>query len=197
MSINRCGATANTSGPGLAVPISIPRYTKAESTLTISQGSRRTNSTAKPVLPEAVGPMRKMAVGRDVMARDRPITSHRARRSAAWVFDNGGEGGIRSPGPLRANGFQVRRFRPLSHLSYLYMRDIGGRERWTTRAVQRQPIRSRQRRGSITDHRIELPENEWENNRIGGCKIGERVKSAPISCYSCPRIESEICKELV
>src|SRR3569832_1320422 len=46
-----------------------------------------------------------------------PITSHRARRSAAWVFDNGGEGGIRTPGPLRVNGFQDRRFRPLSHLS--------------------------------------------------------------------------------
>src|SRR3569832_631917 len=48
-----------------------------------------------------------------------PITSHRARRSAAWVFDNGGEGGIRTPGPMRVNGFQDRRFRPLSHLSIL------------------------------------------------------------------------------
>src|SRR3569832_513218 len=86
MSINRCGATANTSGPGLAVPISIPRYTKAESTLTISQGSRRTNSTAKPVLPEAVGPMRKLAVGRDVMARDRPYhESQSAQISGVWL----------------------------------------------------------------------------------------------------------------
>src|SRR3569832_2261070 len=126
-----------------------------------------------------------------------PITSHRARRSAAWVFDNGGEGGIRTPGPLRANGFQARRVRPLSHLSYLYMRVIGGRVRWTTRADQRQPIRSRQRRGSITDLRIELPENEWENNWLGGFKIGARVKSAPIYCYSCTSIESEICKEVV
>src|SRR3569832_2835241 len=46
-----------------------------------------------------------------------PITSHSARRAAAWVFDYGGEGVIRTPGPLRVNGFQDRRFRPLSHLS--------------------------------------------------------------------------------
>ena len=30
---------------------------------------------------------------------------------------DGGEGGIRTPGPLRVNGFQDRRYRPLSHLS--------------------------------------------------------------------------------
>ncbi|CAK0773124.1 hypothetical protein CCP3SC15_460018 [Gammaproteobacteria bacterium] len=29
----------------------------------------------------------------------------------------GGEGGIRTPGDSRLNGFQDRRFRPLSHLS--------------------------------------------------------------------------------
>ena len=29
----------------------------------------------------------------------------------------GGEGGIRTPGPFRVNGFQDHRFRPLSHLS--------------------------------------------------------------------------------
>jgi hypothetical protein len=29
----------------------------------------------------------------------------------------GGEGGIRTPGRLPVNGFQDRRFRPLSHLS--------------------------------------------------------------------------------
>ena len=32
-------------------------------------------------------------------------------------FEIGGEGGIRTPGPLRVNGFQDRRYRPLSHLS--------------------------------------------------------------------------------
>jgi hypothetical protein len=31
--------------------------------------------------------------------------------------NNGGEGGIRTHGTLRFNGFQDRRFRPLSHLS--------------------------------------------------------------------------------
>ena len=29
----------------------------------------------------------------------------------------GGEGGIRTPGPLRVNGFQDRRLKPLGHLS--------------------------------------------------------------------------------
>ena len=29
----------------------------------------------------------------------------------------GGEIGIRTPGPFQVNGFQDRRFRPLSHLS--------------------------------------------------------------------------------
>src|SRR3569832_2961381 len=114
-----------------------------------------------------------------------PITSHRARRSAAWVFDNGGEGGIRTPGPLRANGFQDRRFRPLSHLSYLYKRVIGGRERWTTRAVQRLFFRSRQRRGSITDHRIELPENEWVFFWFGGCFFGVCVFLVLFFCFFC------------
>ena len=32
----------------------------------------------------------------------------------------GGEGGIRTPGPFRVNGFQDRRFRPLSHLSFIF-----------------------------------------------------------------------------
>ncbi len=30
----------------------------------------------------------------------------------------GGEGGIRTPGGLRLNGFQDRRIRPLCHLSF-------------------------------------------------------------------------------
>ena len=32
---------------------------------------------------------------------------------------DGGEGGIRTPEPLRANGFQDRRIQPLCHLSAL------------------------------------------------------------------------------
>src|SRR5690606_36280951 len=45
----------------------------------------------------------------------------RGRRFAAFgrAVRYGGEGGIRTPGPSRANGFQDRRFRPLSHLSGL------------------------------------------------------------------------------
>ncbi len=31
--------------------------------------------------------------------------------------ENGGEGGIRTPGAVTLNGFQDRRFQPLSHLS--------------------------------------------------------------------------------
>ena len=37
-------------------------------------------------------------------------------REAPFYMD-GGEGGIRTHGGLRLNGFQDRRFRPLSHLS--------------------------------------------------------------------------------
>ena len=39
------------------------------------------------------------------------------RRLSLFVKIDGGEGGIRTPGPLRVNGFQDRRYRPLSHLS--------------------------------------------------------------------------------
>lgn len=38
------------------------------------------------------------------------------RLSGRWPIRNG-EGGIRTPGRLPFNGFQDRRFRPLSHLS--------------------------------------------------------------------------------
>ncbi len=33
------------------------------------------------------------------------------------LVNTGGEGGIRTPGPVRINGFQDRRIRPLCHLS--------------------------------------------------------------------------------
>lgn len=32
-------------------------------------------------------------------------------------MDTSGERGIRTPGPVTVNGFQDRRFKPLSHLS--------------------------------------------------------------------------------
>ncbi len=39
----------------------------------------------------------------------------KAPEGACFMY--GGEGGIRTPGPFRVNGFQDHRFRPLSHLS--------------------------------------------------------------------------------
>ena len=36
------------------------------------------------------------------------------------ALNNGGEGGIRTPGPLRVNGFQDRRLQPLGHLSEIH-----------------------------------------------------------------------------
>ena len=36
------------------------------------------------------------------------------------IFVYGGEAGIRTLGTARFNGFQDRRFRPLSHLSKIY-----------------------------------------------------------------------------
>ena len=43
------------------------------------------------------------------------------RGTLAW--GNGGEGGIRTPGPLRVNGFQDRRLKPLGHLSGLRVQE--------------------------------------------------------------------------
>ena len=39
------------------------------------------------------------------------------KASISKGFQDGGERGIRTPGPVTVNGFQDRRFRPLSHLS--------------------------------------------------------------------------------
>src|SRR5574340_335283 len=64
MSMRWCGARARVAASGLAVPMSMSRYTSAESTLMSSTGRRCASSTATPVLPLAVGPMRKMARGR-------------------------------------------------------------------------------------------------------------------------------------
>src|SRR5699024_10114479 len=57
--MSRCGARASVCASGLAVPISMPRYTMAESTETISAPRVSTRDTASPVLPDAVGPIRK------------------------------------------------------------------------------------------------------------------------------------------
>jgi hypothetical protein len=41
----------------------------------------------------------------------------KSRGSHLLEMIDGGEGGIRTPGPVTVNGFQDRRFKPLSHLS--------------------------------------------------------------------------------
>src|SRR5688572_15687255 len=64
MSMRRCGASASVAASGLALPMSRPRYTSAESTLMISVPSRCAHSTASAVLPDAVGPMSAIARGR-------------------------------------------------------------------------------------------------------------------------------------
>jgi len=56
------GRIASVAASGFAVPMSMPRYTRAESTLMISSGKRSTSHTASSVLPLAVGPIRLMAV---------------------------------------------------------------------------------------------------------------------------------------
>jgi hypothetical protein len=47
--------------------MSMPRYTSAESTLTRPSAKRSASAQASAVLPEAVGPIRKMARGRSSM----------------------------------------------------------------------------------------------------------------------------------
>ncbi len=52
---------ARVPGEGLAVPMSMPRYTSAESTLMISMGSCSASFTPKSDLPEPVGPINNTA----------------------------------------------------------------------------------------------------------------------------------------
>ena len=59
MSIRWCGTAASSAADGLAVPMSMPRYTRAESTLMISTGRRCATASAAAVLPDAVGPARQ------------------------------------------------------------------------------------------------------------------------------------------
>ena len=55
----------------------------------------------------------------------------------------GGEGGIRTPGPLRVNGFQDRRFRPLSHLSGMRASISDYVSRRERRALRPRPVGER------------------------------------------------------
>jgi hypothetical protein len=62
---------ARVSRSGFAVPMSMPRYTWAESTLTISNGKRRARSSASSDLPAPVGPISKSALRRpDIVPRN-------------------------------------------------------------------------------------------------------------------------------
>src|SRR5262249_38269099 len=58
MSMRWWGTRARTSVVTLAVPMSRPRYTCAESTLTISMGAVSARRSAQSVLPAPVGPVR-------------------------------------------------------------------------------------------------------------------------------------------
>ena len=49
------------------------------------------------------------------------------KRPKGSLYEYGGEGGIRTPGWFPINGFQDRRFRPLSHLSVNYVNFISCR----------------------------------------------------------------------
>src|ERR1700738_5348277 len=56
-----CGVRARVLLSGLAVPMSIPRYTSAESTLMISNGNFSVRRMARSDFPEPVGPINKTA----------------------------------------------------------------------------------------------------------------------------------------
>src|SRR5687767_6078900 len=81
MSIRWCGTLSRSARPGLAVPISMPRYTSAESSDTISSGSFSAALSASADLPLAVGPRSayavryKLAPARDVQQRSRDVRS--------------------------------------------------------------------------------------------------------------------------
>ena len=61
---------ARVSRSGFAVPMSMPRYTWAESTLTISNGKRRASSSASSDLPAPVGPISRSALRRPEVDRE-------------------------------------------------------------------------------------------------------------------------------
>src|SRR5262245_17760678 len=64
-----CGTCARIADEGLALPMSSPRYTWAESTLTISSGNLRASASATSVLPVPVGPV-STAMGRVVPGKE-------------------------------------------------------------------------------------------------------------------------------
>jgi hypothetical protein len=106
--------------------------------LCLSTSARRhTGTGARAESKQAMRPARgHILTGRDIrtdrQVRRReelvdPVIQHsvppRAKLARERSRENGG-GGIRTPGPLRVNGFQDRRFRPLSHPSSLRLSRI-------------------------------------------------------------------------
>ena len=94
MSIRWCGTAARSAGVGLAVPMSMPRYTRAESTLTISAGTSPARASATALLPLAVGPAMQMAgvsgmslsVGQWIeRLRSRPAIEEAAERAEEYI----------------------------------------------------------------------------------------------------------------
>ncbi len=93
-------------------------------------GARRDKRFTEPIaIP--VSPCRFFELGTQPKT---PSPSNDTGRRFGRPLSFGGEGGIRTPGPLPVNGFQDRRFRPLSHLSL--------------RAEEHSPIRSCRRNGA-------------------------------------------------
>ena len=63
ISMSLCGCLERVCASGFALPMFSCRYICAESTLIISTGRCFRRAIAKSVLPEAVGPIKKMAAG--------------------------------------------------------------------------------------------------------------------------------------
>src|SRR5262245_51926805 len=78
MSIRWCVICARTAGDGLALPMSSPRYTCAESTLTISTGAERASASAQSLLPTPVGPA-SSSTGSGATGETAPATSAAAQ----------------------------------------------------------------------------------------------------------------------
>src|SRR5688572_20554496 len=107
---------ARISADGLALPMSSPRYTCAESTLTISSGNSRASASAMSVLPLPVGPV-STAIGR---RRPAPVVSGRDSGdplTSSAAQDHGVELGQRHLRPGRPAVIALVGARCLLHLA--------------------------------------------------------------------------------
>ena len=103
-------ATAVKRGTGRAPLMSF-------STITMRRRAKLEGKVPKARRSRPQGPAREEgradgAQGRQTAHEKEPVT-----RLSLSTKIYGGEGGIRTPGPLQVNGFQDRRDRPLRHLS--------------------------------------------------------------------------------